>query len=168
MPRESIWKQHPGVNKHGKLSVLQEWTTVNHRQSLSRNPRSPRRSLYSQISTRKHFLSVLSFLWLCHSVPWLKESSVILFWSRKANTPSCSICLLRSFHKYLLARKQKCNTGIRFCSRLKYTGNFYESRPMAWASRIERVFKRATTRASGLGNLSGVKRTTRGGKSSVQ
>lgn len=155
MPRESIWRQHPGVNKHGKWSVLQECTTVNHRQPLSRNPGSSRRSLYSQIPTRKRSLSVVSFLWLCNSVPWLKESDVILFWSREANTPFCSMCLLRSFHKYLLAREQKCNTGIHFCSRLKYTGNFHESRPMAWASRTKRVFKRATVRASSLGNLSG-------------
>ena len=48
MPRESIQKQHLVVNRHGKFIVLLEATTVKHRQSLSHDPGSPRRSLYSQ------------------------------------------------------------------------------------------------------------------------
>lgn len=159
MPRESIQKQHLVVNKHGKFIVLLEATTVKHCQSLSHNPGSPRRSLYSQPPPStppwKHFLSVVSFLWLCNSVSLLKESDVIHFWSMKANIPSCSVCLLGSLHKYLLARKQKCKTYIHFCSIMKDTGNFYESGAKAWASQIKKVFKRASMRTLRLGNPRG-------------
>lgn len=43
-PRESIWKQHPGVNKHGKFIILLK---SNQSQSRFPNPSPPFSSLYS-------------------------------------------------------------------------------------------------------------------------
>lgn len=124
MPRESIWKQVQ--ISMARLLSFKSPTTVH----LSPNPSSP---FWSPHAPHDLHQNNLSFLRTHSSVSLLKaKSNVIHSWPMKANIPFCSMCLLGSFHKYLLAGKQKCKTCIHFCSRLKYTGNV--SWAMAWAS----------------------------------
>lgn len=89
MPRDSIWTQHPGVNKRGSLLSFES----NHSQPLSPNPSSPFRSLHAfhrSPAESIFFLLLLSedSITLCHywkkvvwfiADPWKQTSHSVPF-----------------------------------------------------------------------------------------
>lgn len=157
MPRESIQKQHLVVNKHGKFIVLLEATTVKHRESLSHNPGSPRRSLYSQ-PPPPHPENIFFLLFLsCDSATlcryWKKVMWFISDPWKQTSHPVQFVFLEASTNTSLLENK---NVKLVSISVPEWkTQEIYESGAKAWASQIKKVFKRASMRTLRLGNPRG-------------
>lgn len=107
----NMCKQHSDVNKQVCCPSRAQPYSI----SISPNPSSPFRSLYSSHRSPPENLSFLLLLsWdstiLCHY--WKKAVWSISDPRNQISHSTPSICLLGSFHKYLLARKQKCKTFL--------------------------------------------------------